>query len=78
MKKIIIFHGTGGTPNHFWFDYIKNSMDKSKFSVDVPQLPDKDNPRLLTQLPFLLSKFNFDSETILIGHSSGCPLISLF
>lgn len=50
-------------------------MDKNEFSVEVPQLPDEDNPRLLTQLPFALSKFSFDSDTILIGHSSGCPLI---
>jgi predicted alpha/beta hydrolase family esterase len=41
----------------------------------VPPLPDGDNPDLNKWLPFILEKGEFSSDTILIGHSAGSPLI---
>ena len=38
-------------------------------------MPDPEAPNLKTQLPFVLKNANFNKETIIIGHSSGCPLI---
>ncbi len=74
MKNVVIFHGTGGTPDSFWFPYVKNSLLLRNYHVWVPQLPDTNSPSLENQLPFALKNYNFNKETIIIGHSSGCPL----
>ena len=74
MKNAIILHGTGETEQSFWFPYIKNKLEKKGYTVSIPRLPDADNPDLATWLPAAL-KETYTPETILIGHSSGCPLI---
>lgn len=75
MKNVIIYHGTGGTPDSFWFPYIKQHLETNGYTVDIPQLPGTDHPTLESWLPFALKHGIFTNETILIGHSAGCPLI---
>ncbi len=74
MKNAIILHGTGETEQSFWFPYLKHNLEKKGYTVSIPRLPDTDNPDLVTWLPAAL-KETYTPETILIGHSSGCPLI---
>ena len=74
MKNVIILHGTGETKNSFWIPYIKSNLETKDYQVSIPQLPNSDNPILTDQLKQAL-KESFTTETILIGHSSGCPLI---
>jgi len=75
MKNAIILHGTGCTPNSFWHPSIKAFLEKLGYSVWVPVLPDTDKPDLKKWLPLVLEKGEFNEETVLIGHSAGCPLI---
>lgn len=75
MKQVIVLHGTGGTPKHFWFPYLRKSLPKDKYQVSVPQLPNTNSPDITKWLPFVLEQFSFDENTILVGHSAGCPLI---
>ena len=75
MKNVAIFHGTGGTPNHFWHPYLKEELEKQAYEVWVPQLPNTKNPDISEWLPYALENKNYDADTILIGHSAGCPLI---
>ena len=70
-----MFHGTGGSPTHFWFPYLIQSLSKDEFAVTAPQLPNTDNPNIAEWLPFALKTCVFDKDTILVGHSAGCPLI---
>lgn len=74
MKNAIILHGTSCNPNSFWQPSIKKFLQKKGYNVWVPQLPNADKPNLKEQLPFILGG-ELNSETILIGHSAGCPLI---
>lgn len=37
-------------------------------------MPDPDNPKIKTQLPFVLENGKFSKDTIIIAHSAGCPL----
>lgn len=74
MKNAIILHGTSCNPNSFWQPSIKKFLQKKGYNVWVPQLPNADKPNLKEQLLFILGG-EFNSETILIGHSAGCPLI---
>lgn len=75
MKNASIFHGTSGSPNHFWHPYVKNQLEKLGYEVWVPQLPDPDNPNINNWLPFVLNNKQFDEQSVLIGHSAGCPLV---
>lgn len=75
MKNVILFHGTGCTPESYWFPYVKNELENKGYSVWIPQLPDADNPSLKKWLPYALENGAFSDETVLIGHSAGCPLI---
>lgn len=75
MKNAIILHGTGGSPDKFWFPYLKKELTKKGYKVSMPKLPHSDNPDITELLPYLLKKYDFDYQTVLIGHSSACPLI---
>lgn len=72
-KKIIIFQGTNESPDSAWFQYVKNNV--ADMEVLTPELPNPAEPSVETTLPFALENFEYDADTILIGHSSGVPLI---
>ena len=75
MKNAVLLHGSSCTPNSYWLPSTKRFLEKQEYNVWVPQLPDPAAPDLKKQLPFVLKNGNFNDETVLIGHSSGCPLI---
>lgn len=75
MKNAAIFHGTSGTPEHFWHPYLKQALEDRAYSVWVPQLPEADTPNITSWLPFALKGMSYTSETVLVGHSAGAPLI---
>ena len=75
MKTAIILHGTSCTPDSFWQPSIKKFLQKHGYQVWVPALPNADRPDLKTWLPFVLTGGQFTRDTILIGHSSGGPLV---
>lgn len=75
MKNAVICHGTGSTPESFWIPSIRNFLVKIGYSVYSPQLPNSNSPDLRECLPLILNSGSFNSETIMIGHSSGGPLI---
>lgn len=66
MKKVIIFHGTSGYPEQFWFPYIKENLSQELYEVIIPQLPNPDTPILHDWLSFASSEFSYDADTILI------------
>lgn len=74
MKNVIVFHGSGSTPNDVWYPYAKEELTKKGYKVSVPVLTADDPAPLKIWLPLAL-KEHYDSETVLIGHSAGCPLI---
>lgn len=74
MKHVVILHGTGETPDHFWYPWLKKNLQERGFSVSIPQLPDTDNPTLTNWLPAARKEF-YTEDTIIIGHSAGCPLL---
>lgn len=75
MKSVVILHGYGGNPKSVWFPYVKKELEERGYSVSVPKLPNTDDPKLDEQLEYILKNETFGDETVLIGHSSGCPLI---
>lgn len=74
MNNYILLHGSGAGPD-MWLPWLKKELEKIKSSVWMPILPDAENPDLKKQLPYLLSNGKFLPETVIVGHSAGCPLI---
>lgn len=74
MKNVIMLHGTGETPESFWYPYVKHELEQKGYKVLLPQLPHSDTPKLEFQLPFILQNGKFSNETVIIGHSAGVPL----
>jgi hypothetical protein len=56
MKNAKIFHGTGCSPDSYWFPYLKNALERRGYQVSVPLLPDTDFPDLKSGYPSLLHK----------------------
>ena len=75
MKNVILLHGTWWNPENFWFPYIRNTLDKRKFTLQIPQLPHPENPRISEWLNFTQENLIYDANTILVAHSAGCPLL---
>lgn len=75
MKNAIILQGAGETTESFWLPWLKRELEKIGYEVWLPQFPDNNDPQLEKNLPFVLNNGKFTEETILVGHSAGCPLI---
>ena len=76
--KVVIFHGTGGSPESNWFPWIKDELEKLGHEVYIPKMPTPENQSIETwrkatqeQVPF-----TFNKDTILVGHSLGAVWIA--
>lgn len=72
MKKAVIVHCWGGSPEYAWYPWIKSELEKLGYRVVVPVMPDTDEPRLngwLSHLKEVIDEPN--EELVLIGHSIG-------
>ncbi len=75
MKKAIIFHGTECRPEDFWYMWLKQQLEANGYSVELPYYPDMNRVPISVFAPRVMSQFELDEETVLIGHSAGVPLI---
>lgn len=82
MKQAIILHGTGGSStDYFWFKDTKQYLESHGYQVWWPQLPNTERPQLQESLDYLGENLPFENmseESIIIGHSSACPLLLTF
>jgi predicted alpha/beta hydrolase family esterase len=74
-KQTIIFHGTGCTPEMYWYSWLAKQLTLEGYEAHIPQLPNTDEANLSEWLPFALKNFSYNEDTILVGHSAGSPLI---
>ena len=79
MKKVYIVHSRGTHPNDLWYPWVKSTLEKSGYVVNVPQMPDPDIPKKADWLSVLESHISeVDEDTYFIGHSVGCQAILRF
>ncbi len=73
MKNALILHGTDDNPDVNWFRWLERELEKKGYKVWVPNLPRADRPNVQRYLKFIRENkdWEFNSETIIIGHSSG-------
>jgi predicted alpha/beta hydrolase family esterase len=77
MKNALILHGSGNDHTGNWFPWLKNELEKEGYKVWVPDLPGSDVPDREKYLKtiFANKEWDFNSESIIAGHSSGATLI---
>lgn len=72
IRNAVIFHGTDGSSQSNWIPWLKSELEIIGYDVWAPDLPNSHAPNLSIYTKFVASQnFPFNSETILIGHSSG-------
>ena len=72
MKRAIIVHCWGGNSNYAWYPWAKGELEKLDYHVIIPEMPDSDNPRLETWLPYLNNIIGEPDDELLL-HSSSLP-----
>jgi predicted alpha/beta hydrolase family esterase len=77
MKLALLLHGTGGSgQDYFWFADTKQYLEDHGYQVWWPKLPNTNKPELSETQAFLESNLpDLNEETIIVGHSSACPVI---
>lgn len=73
MKNALILHGTANTSQGNWFPWLAKELERAGYIVWSPDLPEAENPDDERYSSYIFSNKNwkFNSETIIIGHSSG-------
>lgn len=76
MKTAIILHGTLGSPDGNWFQWLKNELEEKGLNVWLPQLPQAEQPSLRKWQRFVKEEcpFPINEQTLIVGHSSGAIL----
>ncbi|MFZ2495005.1 MAG: hypothetical protein WAW60_04515, partial [Candidatus Saccharimonadales bacterium] len=77
MKTAWLLHGTGGSDtDYFWFADTKEYLESKGYNVWWPLLPHTDKPSLEETRGFIKENIPvLDEDTIIVGHSSACPVI---
>jgi predicted alpha/beta hydrolase family esterase len=72
-KTAIIIHGYGVTSDECFYPWLKSSLEKSGYTVELPQLPNPTNPNVDEQVDYIVENYP-NKKNIIIGHSFGCPV----
>jgi len=70
----VLLHGYEGRPDSNFKPWLKKELEQRGYDVQVPALPNPDNPNIMEQVAYVLEHCTFDEHTILLGHSLGGPV----
>ncbi len=75
-NKAFIIHGWDGYPEEGWFPWLKGELEKNDWEVQVPSMPESEEPKIEAWVSKLAEVVGEpDEHTCLIGHSMGCQTI---
>jgi len=71
MKNALILHGIFNNSQGNWFPWLKQSLEQKGYKVFVPDLINSDKPNTKKSWDYIIQKWKFYNDSIIIGHSSG-------
>lgn len=71
MKNALILHGTEGNSEENWFPWLEKELKTKGYIVWTPNLPKSDKPNIERYKDFVFPRWNFNEDSVIIGHSSG-------
>lgn len=75
-KRAVIVHGWEANPSSDFFPWLKKELESRGYQVDVPTMPETDNPVIKDWVGHLSKVIGTPNEDIiLIGHSIGAQAI---
>lgn len=76
MRNALVLHCTGGSPEGNWSPWLLKQLEQRGWEVYIPALPGADAPNIERYTDFILSSgWKFNTESVIIGHSSGAVAI---
>ena len=74
--KAIMVHRWDGTPQSDWYPWLKKELEKKKWKVIIPRMPNTSEPKIKAWVNYLKKTAdNCDENTFFVGHSIGCQTI---
>ena len=71
IKRIILLHGKGGSPAGGFKPWLKQELEKRGYEVEIPSLPQSDEPDDAVQADYVMKHCTLDEHTAIVGHSFG-------
>lgn len=72
MKVVIVpGNGTGDVTKCCWYPWVKIKLDAASIECILRNMPDPLAAREAIWLPYMENELGCDSETVIVGHSSG-------
>lgn len=69
--NFLILHGYTGSPRENKYPWIRKELEKRGYKVNIPELPNTNNPSEKEQVDYILKNCKLDKNTVLFGHSLG-------
>jgi uncharacterized protein len=76
QKRVFIIHGWAMSPKDGWYPWLAKNLADKGFLVEVPEMPDTDNPKIEAWTEHLRKTVGqCDENTFFVGHSIGCQAV---
>ncbi|MFN8015691.1 MAG: alpha/beta hydrolase [Acidimicrobiia bacterium] len=76
MSRVVLIHGSFGSPDENWFPWLKSQLEKQNINVVVPQFPIEEEQSFDSWIETFKSEVGKVKETdVLVGHSIGVAFI---
>ena len=71
VKRFVILHGRAGSPTGDFHNWLKRELEQRGFEVQVPSLPNSNEPDDEKQADYVEKHCTLDERTVIVGHSMG-------
>jgi uncharacterized protein len=76
QKRVVIIHGWSMSSKDGWYPWLAKNLADAEFSVETPDMPDTDNPKIEAWTEHIRKRVGqCDENTFFVGHSIGCQAI---
>jgi hypothetical protein len=76
QKRVFIIHRWEANPQSDWYPWLAKKLREQGFLVEVPEMPDTDNPKIEAWTDCIREKVGrCDENTFFVGGSIGCQAI---